>query len=151
MANPRPRTTPIHTMAQAGRTWVDRVASLNNFRDHVPGDIPTPDNHQLAASTYMTLMYNKHYILSTTHNHAPTDSLFGPRHRLPPPPPTTPPPDPDSNTGKDQHEDPHICGTWGQNSLKTLHSIRSANQGLSRAMYCLAKWFQQSSEIPAQR
>ena len=38
-----------------------------------PGDIPTPDEQQPAPSTYMTLMYNLHYTLSTTHYHAPTD------------------------------------------------------------------------------
>ena len=48
------------------------MTSLSNFSDHVPGDIPTPDNQQPAPSTYTTLMYNKHYTLSTTHYHAPT-------------------------------------------------------------------------------
>ena len=43
-----------------------------NFRDHVPGDVPSPDNRQPAPSTYMTLMYNIHYTLSTTNYHAPT-------------------------------------------------------------------------------
>ena len=56
--------------------WVDCVASLSNFRLHVAGDIPTPDNQQPPPSTYMTLMYNKHYTLSTTHYHAPTDTCL---------------------------------------------------------------------------
>ena len=43
-----------------------------HFRDHVPGDVPTTDNQQSAPSTYMTLIYNIHYTLSTTHYHAPT-------------------------------------------------------------------------------
>ena len=41
-------------------------------RYHVPGDIPTPPDRQPAPSTYMTLMYNQHYPLLTTHYHAPT-------------------------------------------------------------------------------
>ena len=49
------------------------MASRSNFRHHVPGDIPTPDKQQPAPSTYMTLMYNLHYTLSTTNYHAPTD------------------------------------------------------------------------------
>ena len=49
------------------------MASLSNFRHHVPGDIPTPDEQQPAPSTYMTLMYNLHYTLSTTAYDAPTD------------------------------------------------------------------------------
>ena len=56
MAHPRPNTTPTNTIALERRTWVDRAASLSNFREHVQGDIPTPDNQQPAPSTYMTLM-----------------------------------------------------------------------------------------------
>ena len=61
-------------MAWERRTWVDHVASISNFREHVPGDITNPKNHQPTPSTYMTLMYNKHYTLSTTHYHTPTDT-----------------------------------------------------------------------------
>ena len=50
------------------------MTSLSIFRDHVPGDIPVPNNQQPAPSTYMTLMYNGHDTLSTTHYHAPTDT-----------------------------------------------------------------------------
>ena len=48
------------------------MASLSDFRDKVQGDIPTPDNSQPAPSTYIKLMYNKHYILSTHHDQAAT-------------------------------------------------------------------------------
>ena len=41
----------------------------------------------------------------------------------------------------------HIWGTWERRYLDTLLSIRSANQGLGRAMYCLAKWTQRTWEI----
>ena len=67
------------------------MASLSNFRHNVPGDVPTYDDQQPARSTYMTLMYNRHYTLSTTHT----------THKLatgwctaltPSSPPTTPPP-----------------------------------------------------------
>ena len=74
MAHPLPGTTPSDTMAWDRRTWVDRVALLSNFRDNLPADIPTPDKQQPDPSTYMTLEYNKHYTLSTTHYHAPTNS-----------------------------------------------------------------------------
>ena len=72
MAHPPPSTTPGETTAWERETWVDRMASLSNFRDHVPGDVPSPDNQQPAPSTYMTLMYNMPFSLSTTHYHAPT-------------------------------------------------------------------------------
>ena len=51
----------------------------------------------------------------------------------------------------DNPDDPHICGTWGHKTLKTLLSIQSGNQGLHRAMYCLAKWAQPSWQILALR
>ena len=91
MAHPPPSTTPTDTMAWETRTWVDHVASVSNFTDHVPSDIPTPSNQQPAPSMYMTLMYSKHYTLSTTHYHAPTDTrlVHGTESFLPP---TTPPP-----------------------------------------------------------
>ena len=73
MAHPPPSATPDNTKEWERETWVARMASLSNFRHHVPGDIPTPDNRQPAPSTYMTLMYNLHYTLSTTHYHASTD------------------------------------------------------------------------------
>ena len=59
MAQPPSSTGPMNTKEWERRTWVDRPASLSNFRDHVPGDIPTPDNQQQAPSTYMTLMYSR--------------------------------------------------------------------------------------------
>ena len=68
------------------------MTSLSNFRDHVPDDVPTPDNQQPAPSTCMTLMYNGHFTLSTTHYHAPngtwidscTNSLLPADYVLPP-------------------------------------------------------------------
>ena len=130
------------------------MASLSNFGDQVPGDIATPENHQAARSTYITLMYNKHYTLSTIHYHAPTgtwlvqgsDSLL--------PADYTPPPDspgPDTYTREDEPDDLHIWGTWGHKSLQTLLFSRSANLGVGRTMYCLAKWTGQSRQIPAQQ
>ena len=67
MAHPPPSATPDNTKEWERETWVARMASLSNFRHHVPGDIPTPDDRQPTPSTYMTLMYNLHYTLSTTH------------------------------------------------------------------------------------
>ena len=43
-------------------SWVNCVASLSIFRDHVHPDIPTPTNRQPDFSTYLT-MYNCHYPL----------------------------------------------------------------------------------------
>ena len=144
MAHPPPGTTPGDTMESKRRTWLDRVASLRNFRDHIPGDIPTPDNQQPAPSTYMPLMYNKHYTLSTTHYHPPTDTCVVdstgsllPANYPPPPPPHSS--CPDTYSREDEPDDPHIWGSWGCKSLDTLLSIRSSNQGLGRTMYCLAK------------
>ena len=96
MAHPPPSAIPDTTEEWERETWVARMASLSNFWHHVPGDIPTPDDRQPAPSTYMTLMYNVHYTLSTTHYHAPTDhwvvhgtdSLL-PADYAPPPPHTT--------------------------------------------------------------
>ena len=73
MAHPPPDATPDSTKEWERETWVARMASLSNFRHHVPGDIPTSDEQQPAPSTHMTLMYNLHYTLSTTNYHAPTD------------------------------------------------------------------------------
>ena len=92
MAHPQPGATPDNTKEWERETRVARMASLSNFRHHVPVDIPTPDDQQPAPSTYMTLMYNLHYTLSTTHYHAPTahwvvhgtDSLL-PADYAPPP------------------------------------------------------------------
>ena len=85
IAHPRPSTTTADTSAWEKRTWLDCVTPLSNFRDHVPGDVPTPDNQQPAPSTYMTLMYKRHYTLSNTHYPAETDTwLFhGPDSLLP--------------------------------------------------------------------
>ena len=54
MAHPPPCATPTDTKAWERETWVDRMASLSNFRDHDRGDITSPKNQQPAASTYMT-------------------------------------------------------------------------------------------------
>ena len=68
---------------------------MSNFKDRFPGHIPSHDNRQPASSTYMTLMYNRHYTLSTTHYYAPTDTWLvdGTNSLLPadynPPPPRT--------------------------------------------------------------
>ena len=40
MAHPPPGTTPDNTKEWERETWVARMASLGNFRHHVPGDIP---------------------------------------------------------------------------------------------------------------
>ena len=130
------------------------MGSLSNFRHHVPGDASTPVNQQPASTTYMTLMYNLHYTLSTTHYHAPTGRwvVHGTDSLLPAdygPPPQNP--GPDTYTREDEPDDPHLWSTWERKSLDTLLSIRSGNQGLSRAMYCLAKWPQRTWGIPADR
>ena len=96
MVHPPPHATPDNTKEWERETLVARMASLSNFRHHVPGDIPTPEDQQQTPSTYMTLMYNLHYTLSTTHYHVPTDhgvvhgtdSLL-PADYAPPPPHTT--------------------------------------------------------------
>ena len=142
MAHPPPGATPDSTKEWERETWVARMASLSNFRHHVPGDIPTPDEQQPAPSTYMTLMYNLQYTLSTTNYHAPTDHwvVHGTDSLLPAdyaPPPHSP--GPDTYARGDDPDDPHIWGTWERKSLDTLLSIRSSSQGLGRAMYCLAK------------
>ena len=103
----------------------------------------------------MTLMYNLHYTLSTTHYHAPTDDweVHGTNSLLPadyaPPPPARP----RSRHVRQEEEpdDPHIWGTWERKPLDTLFSIRSGSQGLGRAMYCLAKWTQRTWGIPTDR
>ena len=41
---------PTDIMPWERRTWVDRVNSLSNFRNHVIGDIPSPNNQQPAPS-----------------------------------------------------------------------------------------------------
>ena len=98
MAQPWPSASPADTMAWERRTWVDHVASLINFRDHVQPDIPTPTNRQPAPSTYMTLMYNRHYTLFATNYNATTDNsvVHGTDSLLPaeytPPPPAQPRP-----------------------------------------------------------
>ena len=154
MALPQPSPTPSNTKGWERETWVARMASLSNFRHHVPGEVPTPDDQQPAPSTYMTLMYNLHYTLSTTHYHAPidywvvdgTDSLL-PADYAPSP----------HNAGLDMYtrghepDEPHLWGKWERKSLDTLLSIRSGSQGLGRAMYCLAKWTQRIWGIPEDR
>ena len=131
------------------------MASLRNFMDHVLGDVPGPHNQEPAPSTYMTLMYNIHYTLSTTHYHAPTGTwvVHGADPLLPadyaPPPPHNPAPD--TYTREDEPDNPHIWGTWERRSLDTLLSIPSRNQHLGRAMYGLAKWTLRTWEIPGER
>ena len=97
MAHPPPSVTPSDTKDWERETWVARMASLSNFRHHIPGDIPTANDQQPAPCMYMTLMYNRHYALSTTHYHAPTGHwvLHGTESLLPvdyAPPPTQPRP-----------------------------------------------------------
>ena len=67
MAHPPPEPTPDNTKEWERETWVARMASLSDFWHHVPEDIPNPDDRQPTPSTYMTLMYNLHYTLCTTH------------------------------------------------------------------------------------
>ena len=154
MAHPPPGADPDNTKEWERETWVARMASLSNFRHHVPGDIPTPDDQQPAPSTYMTLMYNLHYTISTTHYHAPTDhwGVHGTDSLLPTDY-ATPPHNPGLGTYAkgDDPDDPHIWGTWERKSLDTLLSIRSGSQSLGRAMYCLAKWNQRTWGIPRDR
>ena len=154
MAHPAPSATPSDTKEWERETCVDRMASLSNFRDHVHGDVTTPNNQQPAPSTYMTLMYNIHYSRSTTQYHAPTghwvvhgtDSLLSADYAPPPHDPG-----PYAYHREDEPDNPHIWGTWERKSLDTLLFIRSASQGLGRAMYCLAKWTQRTWEMPADR
>ena len=154
MAHPPPSATPSNTKGRERETWVARMTSLSNFRHHVPDDIPTPDDRQPAPSTYMTLMYNLHYTLCTTHYHAPTGHWVVHDTNSPLPADYAPPPNNpglDTYTRGDEPEDPHIWGTWARKSLDTLLSIHSGNQGLGRAMYCLAKWTQRTWGIPTDR
>ena len=114
MAHPPPDATPNSTKEWERETWVARMAFLSNFRHHVPGNIPTPDEQQPAPSTYMTLMYNLHYTLSTTTYDAPTDHwvVHGTDSLLPAdytPPPHNP--GPDTYARGDDPDDPHIWGT----------------------------------------
>ena len=74
MAHPPAGATPDNTKEWERETWVARMASLSNFRHHVPGEIPTPDERQPAPCTYMTLMYNLHYTLSTTRRQTATQT-----------------------------------------------------------------------------
>ena len=154
MAHPPPSATPGDTKEWGRETWVAWKASLSNCRHHVPGDIPTPDDRQPAPSTYMTLMYKLNYTLSATHYHARTGhwpvhgtDFLHPADYAPPPHN----PGLDTYTREDERDDPHLWGTWERKSLDTLLSIRSGNQGLRRAMYCLAKWTQQTWGIPTDR
>ena len=111
MAHPPPSATPSNTKEWERETWVAQMASLSNFRHHVPGDIPDPNDRQPAPSTYMTLMYNLPYTLSTTHYHAPTDhwqvqgtdSLLPADHAPPPHGPGL-----ETYASGDEPDDPHI-------------------------------------------
>ena len=51
MAHTSPSTTQTDTMSWERRMCVDRVASLSNFRDHMPRDIRAPDNQRPPPST----------------------------------------------------------------------------------------------------
>ena len=44
MAHPPPSATPGDTKERERETRVARMASLSNFRHHVPGDVPGPDD-----------------------------------------------------------------------------------------------------------
>ena len=111
MAHPPPSATPSDNKKWERETWVARMASLSNFRHHVLGDVPTPDDQQPAPSTYMTLMYHMHYTISTTHYHAPTghwlvhgtDSLFPADYAPPPHNPGR-----NTYTRDDEPDDPHL-------------------------------------------
>ena len=154
MAHPPSSATPDNTKEWVREKWVVWMASLSNFRHRVPGDIPTPDDRQPTSSTHMTLMYNLHYTLSTTHYHAPTDHwvVHGTDSLLPAdyaPPPHNP--GLDTYARGDEPDDPRIWGTWEPKSLDTVLSIRSGSQGLGRTMYCLAKWTQRTWGIPTDR
>ena len=154
MAHPRPSTNPTDTMAWERRTWIERVTSLSNFTEHVLGDIPSLDNQQPAPSTYMTLMYNRHYTLSATHYHAATNNwlVHGTNSLLPA---NYSPPG--HNQGHDTYtkeyepDDPNIWVTSRHRSLDMLLSICSRNQGVGKAMYCLAKWTQRTCQISAEQ
>ena len=142
MARPLPSATPSDTKAWEREIWVDRMASLSNLRDHVPGDLPTPDNQQPAPPTYMTLMYNKDYTLPTTHYHAATG------HYAPPPrtrraPTRTP--------GRTSLTTQTFWGTWERTSLDTLLPIHSCNQDLVKAIFCLANPTLRSWKISTDR
>ena len=154
VAQPRASSTPTDIMAWERKKWVDRMASLSKFRDQVPGDVPSPDNQQPANSTYVTLMYNIHYTLSTTHYHAPTGTwvVHGTHPLLPAdyaPHPHNP--GPDTYTRQDEPDDRHIWGKWEHRSHDTLLSLHSRNEDLGKAMYRLAKWTKRTWEIPAER
>ena len=114
MAHSPTSATPSDTKKWERETWVARMASLSNFRHQVPGDVPNADDKQPAPSTYMTLMYNLHYTLSTTHYHAPTghwlvhgtDSLLPANY-----PPHTHNPGLDTYTRVDEPDNSHLWGT----------------------------------------
>ena len=111
MAQPPPSAGPSNTKEWERETWVALMASLSNFRHHVLEDITIHDNRQPAPSTYMTLMYNLHYTLSTTHYHAPTDHwvVHGTNSLLPAdyaPPPAQP--RPRHVRQREELDDPHI-------------------------------------------
>ena len=133
MAHPSPDATPGSTKEWERETWAARMASLSNFRHHVPGDIPTPDEQQPAPSTYITLMYNLHYTLSTTTYDAPTDHwvVHGTDSLLPAD--YTPPthnPGPDTYARGDDPDDPHIWGTWEPNSWTRCSPSAAATRAL---------------------
>ena len=118
MAQTPPSATPRDTKDMERVTWVDRMASLSNFRHQVPGDVPTPDHQQPAPSQYMNRMYNIHYTLSTTHYHAPTGHwvMHGTDSLLPADyaPPLQHNPSPNTYTREEKPDQPHIWGTWGR-------------------------------------
>ena len=102
---------------------------------------------------YMTPMYNIHYTLSTTHYHAPSGTWWYTAPTASSPPTTPPSPNnsaPDTYTREDELDKPQIWGTWERRSLDTLLYIRSRNQDLGKAMYCLAKWTQRTWKIPTE-
>ena len=151
--NPGPSTTPQQyssTISWERKMWVNRVTSLSNLRDHVPGDIPSPDNQHPAPSRDITLMHNRHYTLSTSHYLAPTDTcVVLPPRRLQPPARTGHAP---ARTPGRTSRTSSTSGARGSASPWTrCYPSAAAIRGLGREMYCLAKWTQRSWEIPAER
>ena len=142
MTHSQPSTTPTDTMEWERWTWADRVTPLSNFRDHVPGDIPTPSNQQPAPSTYMTLMYNGHYTLSTTNYQAPTDTWLVHGNDSLLTADYTPPahnPGNDTYTREDEPDDPHISGLGGAGPWTSCSPSAAATRALAGRCTVLLK------------
>ena len=150
MAQPPPSATPSDTKAWGRETWVDRMASLSNFREPSPTATTSSQPPHVHAPHVKHTLHPLHHPLPRT-NWPPG----GTGHRLPPPRRLRPPPGhnpgPDTYTREDEPDDPHIWGTWERRSLDTLFFIRSRHQDLGKASYCLDKWTQRTCEIPTDR